>query len=279
MKPYLDLLQHILDHGSERADRTGVGTLSCFGLQTRYAMADGFPALTARRLPWKTMVSELLWFISGSNNLNDLKAIYPHNRIWDANYQDYRQRLLAPSADGSLGFCYGKTWRAYPTPDGGTVDQLQNAIELIRHNPTSRRILVNAWHPGLVGPQDVALPPCHTMFQFYVAGEQLSLQLSQRSCDVYLGGGLNIASFSLLLHMVAHITGLQAHEFIHSIGDAHIYTTALAQSRELLQRPPRPLPTLSLRRRGLDNIDDFVMNDCKLLNYDPHPALTAPMAV
>lgn len=279
MHTYLNQLQHILDHGSKREDRTGVGTISCFGLHARYAMADGFPAVTTKRLAWKVMVSELLWFISGSGNINDLKAIYKHNKIWDANYEDYIKRLGIDTNDGDMGRVYGVQWRHWKTANGREVDQLQDAIDTVVDNPTSRRIIVNAWNPGEANPDDVALPPCHVFFQFYVAGEKLSLQMYQRSADMFLGVPFNIASYSLLLHMVAKITGLVPWEFIHTIGDAHIYLNQIDQVKEQLTRDPLPLPSLHIEERGQTTIDDFRMEDFALENYQCHEAIRADMAV
>ncbi|MBL6690892.1 MAG: thymidylate synthase [Pseudomonadales bacterium] len=284
MQAYLDQLQYILDNGTVRGDRTGVGTTSVFGLNARYNMADGFPAVTTKKLAWKVMSSELLWFISGSTNINDLKAVYEHNRIWDANYEDYikrpglRKKGLEVS-DGDMGRVYGSQWRAWRTTDGREIDQLQEAIELIKSNPESRRIIVNAWNPGEAAVDQVALPPCHSFFQFYVADNKLSLQMYQRSADMFLGVPFNIASYSLLLHMVARVTGTVAHEFIHTIGDAHIYLDAVDQVKEQISREPLPLPELHIEDRGQESIDDFVMDDFKLVNYQCHDAIKARMAV
>lgn len=279
MKTYLDQLQYILDNGATRGDRTGVGTISCFGLNARYSMADGFPAVTTKKLAWKVMSSELLWFISGSTNINDLKRIYEHNRIWDANYEDYLKRLGLDTNDGDMGRVYGSQWRGWRTTDGREIDQLQEAIDLIRNNPNSRRIIVNAWNPGEAAVDQVALPPCHSFFQFYVAGDQLSLHMYQRSADMFLGVPFNIASYSLLLHMIARITGLVANEFVHTIGDAHIYLDAIEQVREQISREPRPLPSLHIQDRGQKDIDDFEMSDFILEDYQSHEPIKAKMAV
>ena len=279
MQTYLDQLRLILDQGTLRGDRTGVGTRSLFGLQSRYLMADGFPVVTTRKFAWKVMSSELLWFISGSTNINDLKKLYRHNKIWDANYEDYTRRLGLEVSNGEMGRIYGSQWRAWRTRDGQKIDQLEAAIDLIRHNPDSRRILVNAWNPGESAPDQVALPPCHSFFQFYVAEDRLSLQMYQRSADMFLGVPFNIASYSLLLHMVAKVTGLTAHEFIHTIGDAHIYLDAVEQVRRQMARTPLPLPELHIEDRGQKTIDDFVMEDFRLVNYQCHEAITARMAV
>ena len=279
MRAYLDQLRYILDKGTLRGDRTGTGTRSVFGLQARYDMADGFPAVTTKKLAWKTMSSELLWFISGSTSLNDLKELYRHNKIWDANYEDYIRRAGLEVSDGEMGRIYGSQWRAWRTVDGREIDQLKEAIDLIRHNPDSRRIIVNAWNPGESAPDQVALPPCHSFFQFYVTGDRLSLQMYQRSADMFLGVPFNIASYSLLLHMVAKVTGLVAHEFIHTIGDAHIYLDAVEQVKQQIARTPLPLPELHIEDRGQKTPDDFVMEDFRLVNYQCHEAIKARMAV
>ena len=279
MRTYLDQLRYILDKGTLRGDRTGTGTRSVFGLQARYDMADGFPAVTTKKLAWKTMSSELLWFISGSTSLNDLKELYRHNKIWDANYEDYIRRSGLEVSDGEMGRLYGSQWRAWRTADGREIDQLKEAIDLIRHNPDSRRIIVNAWNPGESAPDQVALPPCHSFFQFYVTGDRLSLQMYQRSADMFLGVPFNIASYSLLLHMVAKVTGLVAHEFIHTIGDAHIYLDAVEQVKQQIARAPLPLPELHIEDRGQKTMDDFVMEDFRLVNYQCHEAIKARMAV
>ncbi len=279
MRTYLDQLEYILDHGVKREDRTGVGTISCFGMQARYNMADGFPAVTTKRLAFKVMTSELLWFISGSSNINDLKAIYSENKIWDANYNDYVKRLGLDTSDGEMGRVYGTQWRAWQAPDGRRIDQLQEAIDLIRDNPDSRRIIVNAWNPGEAALTDVALPPCHSFFQFYVADGKLSLQMYQRSADMFLGVPFNIASYSMLLHMIAKVTGLTAHEFIHTMGDAHIYLDAIDQAREQVSRTPLPPPTLHIEDRGQSTIDDFRMEDFALVDYQSHKTIKAKMAV
>jgi thymidylate synthase len=279
MKTYLQQLQYILDNGVTRGDRTGVGTISCFGLNARYDMREGFPAVTTKKLAWKVMTSELLWFISGSSNINDLKSIYAHNRIWDANYKDYLMRLGLDTNDGDMGRVYGTQWRRWRTADGREVDQLQDAIDLIRNNPESRRIIVNAWNPGEADTNQVALPPCHAVFQFYVADNKLSLHMYQRSADMFLGVPFNIASYALLLHMVAHVTNLEAHEFVHTLGDAHIYLDSVDQVREQLSRDTYPLPALSIEDRGQHSIDDFQMSDFSLMDYTCHDAIKAKMAV
>ena len=278
MRQYLGQLQYVLDHGVRKEDRTGVGTISCFGLQARYDMRDGFPAVTTKKLVWKSMLSELLWFISGSDNINDLKEIYPHNKLWDGNYQDYLDRQGLRGNSGSMGRIYGAQWRRWRGA-GRTVDQLQEAINLIRNNPDSRRLIVNAWNAAEVAPEDVALPPCHSFFQFYVAEGRLSLLMYQRSCDMFLGVPLNIASYSLLLHMVARITRLEPGEFIHTLADAHIYLNHLDAVAEQLSRVPFPLPHLRIQDRGQNAIDDFAYDDFQLINYRCHAAVKAKMAV
>lgn len=225
------------------------------------------------------MASELLWFISGSSKLGDLKKIYPQNKIWDANYADYLTRLGVSESDGDMGRVYGVQWRAWQSPSGQIIDQLADAIELIRHNPHSRRIIVNAWNPAEIDPDQVALPPCHNFFQFFVAGNTLSLQMYQRSADMFLGVPFNIASYALLLHLVAKITGLVPGEFIHTIGNAHIYLDAIEQVKAQLQRVPLPSPTLVIKDRGQTDIDDFELADLSLEHYESHPAIKAKMAV
>ena len=279
MHTYLDQLQHVLDHGVKKGDRTGVGTLSCFGLHARYAIADGFPAVTTKRLVWKSLLSELLWFISGSDNIYELKTYLKSNRLWDGNYEDYLNRLGIDKNDGSMGRIYGVQWRQWKGTNGKVVDQLQNAIDLIRENPESRRIMINAWNAAEIGSRDVALPPCHNFFQFYVAEGKLSLQMYQRSCDMFLGVPLNIASYSVLLHMVAKITGLVPYEFIHVLGDAHIYLNHLDAVKEQLSRKPYPLPKLRIKDRGQTEIDDFEMDDFELINYQHHDTIRAEMAI
>lgn len=278
MKQYLDQLRYILDHGVRKEDRTGVGTISCFGLHARYDMRDGFPAVTTKRLVWKSMLSELLWFISGSDNIYDLKKIYPYNKLWDGNHQDYLKRTGRGDNSGSMGRIYGVQWRDWRGADQN-VDQLSEAIDLIRTSPDSRRMIVNAWNAAEVAPDDVALPPCHSFFQFYVAEGRLSLLMYQRSCDMFLGVPLNIASYSLLLHMVARITGLEPGEFIHTLADAHIYVNHLDAVREQLTREPFPLPRIRIEDRGQKTIDEFVYDDFRLIDYRCHSAVKAEMAV
>jgi thymidylate synthase len=264
VRQYLDLLDHVLRNGTEKADRTGTGTLSVFGHQMRFELGAGFPALTTKRLHMRSVVGELLWFLRGSTNVEWL-----HEQgvtIWD-EWAD---------AKGELGPVYGYQWRSWPTPDGRHVDQIANVIESIRTAPDSRRHLVSAWN---VSDLDrMALPPCHTMFQFYVADGRLSCQLYQRSADMFLGVPFNIASYALLTRMIAQVTGLLPGDFVHTLGDAHLYLNHLDQAREQLTREPRPLPTMTLNpdRRS---IDEFEPDDFTLSGYDPHPTIKAPIAV
>ncbi len=278
MHAYLDQLRYIREHGVRKEDRTGVGTLSAFGFQARYDLSETFPAVTTKKLVWKSMVSELLWFVSGSDNINDLKSIYAHNKLWDGNYEDYLERLNIDGNDGSMGRIYGVQWRAW-RGNGKVVDQLQEAIDLIRNDPGSRRMMVNAWNAAEIDLTEVALPPCHNFFQFYVADGRLSLQMYQRSCDMFLGVPLNIASYAILLHMVARVTVLTPGEFVHTLGDAHIYLNHLDAVDEQLSREPLPLPTLHIADRGQSEIDDFVFDDFELVDYESHPAIRAEMAV
>jgi thymidylate synthase len=273
---YLNLLQTILKEGSDREDRTGVGTRALFGLHMRFNMADGFPALTTKKLALKAVTSELLWIIEGSDTDERLKELNGTEKtIWTANAEsDYwKPKAKFP---GDMGRIYGVQWRAWRKPDGGTVDQLAEAIEKIKNNPSDRRILVTAWNPGEI--DEMALPPCHMFYQFFVADDKLSLLMHQRSCDMFLGVPFNIASYALLLHMVAQVTNLVPHEFIHSLGDAHIYHNHFDQVKEQLSRAPMKLPTLWLNPEVKD-IDSFTMNDIRLENYECHPAIKAEMAV
>ena len=264
MRQYLDLLAHVLDHGTEKSDRTGTGTLSVFGHQMRFDLGAGFPAVTTKKLHLKSVVAELLWFLRGSTNVGWLQE--RGVSIWD--------EWAGP--DGELGPIYGYQWRSWPTPDGRHIDQMADVIRAIRINPDSRRHLVSAWN--VADLDDMALPPCHTMFQFYVADGRLSCQLYQRSGDVFLGVPFNIASYALLTMMVAQVCDLRPGDFVHTLGDAHLYLNHLDQARLQLQREPRPLPTLRLNpaRRS---IDDFEYDDIELLDYDPHPPIKAPIAV
>ena len=246
MKQYLDALRKVLEKGAEKKDRTGIGTKAIFGMQMRFNMEGGFPAITTKKLAWKSVVSELLWFIEGSGDERRLAEILYGTRdkekttIWTANAE---AGYWKPKArfEGDLGRIYGMQWRKWKTPDGKEIDQLKNAIELIKTNPSSRRIIVNAWNPGEI--DKMALPPCHTFFQFFVADKKLSLQMYQRSCDMFLGVPFNIASYSLLLYMVAQVAGLKAGEFVHTLGDAHIYYNHFEQVKEQLKRKPLKLPS------------------------------------
>jgi len=273
---YLEVLKRIMEEGVDRDDRTGVGTRALFGLQMRFNMKDGFPAVTTKKLAWKAVKSELLWFLEGSTDDNRLKELNGSEKtIWTANATaDYW--LPKAKFEGDLGRVYGAQWRKWQKPDGTTVDQLADVINQIKTNPTSRRLIVTAWNPGEL--DQMALPPCHMFFQFFVADGKLSLFMHQRSCDMFLGVPFNIASYSLLLHMVAQVTGLEAHEFVHSLGDAHIYHNHFDAVKEQLERAPLTPPTLWLNPEVSD-IDSFTMDDIELKNYESHPAIKAPMAV
>jgi len=264
MRQYLDLLRDVRDHGAKKADRTGTGTLSVFGRQMRFDLAEGFPLVTTKRLHLKSIIHELLWFLRGDTNIAYLNR--QGVTIWDE---------WADEA-GDLGPVYGSQWRSWPARDGGTIDQIARLIEAIRKTPDSRRLIVTAWNPADV--ERMALPPCHCLFQFYVAAGRLSCQLYQRSADVFLGVPFNIASYALLTHMIAQATGLKAGEFVHALGDTHLYLNHLEQADEQLARPPRPLPRLVLRR-DVANIDDFRYEDFEIVGYDPWPNIAAPVAV
>lgn len=265
MKPYLDLVEKVLNEGEKRADRTGVGTRSLFGHQMRFDLSNGFPLLTNRKIHLHSVIQELLWFIRGETNIRYLKE---HNvSIWD-EWAD---------ADGELGPVYGKQWRRWEGPEGKPIDQLTAVIEQIRKDPTSRRLIVSAWNVADI--PKMALAPCHVMFQFYVSrGRELSCQLYQRSADLFLGVPFNIASYSILTHMVAQVTDLEPGEFIHTLGDAHLYENHLEQARELLSRPSRKLPTLTLNP-AVREITAFTEADIQIHNYDPHPPIKAMVAV
>jgi len=264
MRPYLDLLQHVLDHGTEKADRTGTGTRSVFGWQMRYNLADGFPLVTSKKLHLKSIIHELIWFLQGDTNIAYLKK---HGvRIWD-EWAD---------ANGDLGPVYGQQWRAWPTADGKVVDQIRWVADEIKRNPDSRRLIVSAWNVGEL--PKMALMPCHTMFQFYVADGKLSCQLYQRSGDIFLGVPFNIASYALLTHMMAQVCGLQVGDFVHTLGDAHLYNNHVEQARLQLSREPRALPQLRLNP-DVSSIFDFRFEDIAIEGYDPHPAIKAAVAV
>lgn len=264
MQPYLNLLQRILDEGIEKTDRTGTGTKSIFGHQMRFNMEDGFPLLTTKKLHLKSIIYELLWFLKGDTNIKYLKE---HGvRIWD-EWAD---------KDGNLGPVYGHQWRSWPDYNGGTIDQIQNVINLIKHHPDSRRMMVTAWNPAEI--EQMALPPCHCLFQFYVADGRLSLQLYQRSADTFLGVPFNIASYALLLQMMAQVTGLQVGEFIHTTGDTHLYLNHLEQAKLQLTRTPRTLPQMKLNP-DVKSLFDFQYEDFELQNYNPWPHIKADVAV
>ncbi len=264
MQNYLTLLQHILDNGTPKGDRTGTGTLSCFGYQMRFDLAAGFPAITTKRLYFKTMAHELIWFLSGETNIAYLKA--NKVRIWDEWADE----------NGDLGPVYGAQWRSWPDPAGGSVDQIANVVQQIRENPNSRRHIVSAWNPALV--DEMALPPCHALFQFYVADGRLSCQLYQRSADVFLGVPFNIASYALLTHMVAQVCGLQVGEFVHTFGDVHLYNNHVEQAKLQLQRSPHALPALWLDP-SVTKLEDFTIEHIRLNDYTHDAAISAPIAV
>ena len=264
MKAYLDLLRHILEKGTEKKDRTGVGTLSTFGYHVRFNLQEGFPLVTTKKIHLKSVIYELLWFLRGDTNIHYLKE---HGvTIWDEWANE----------EGELGPVYGKQWRAWPAPDGGTIDQITEVIRRIRTNPDDRRLIVSAWNPAEV--EQMALPPCHCLFQFYVNQGELSCQLYQRSADAFLGVPFNIASYALFTLMVAQVTGLKAKEFVHTFGDVHIYLNHLEQVNLQLSRDPRPLPRMVLNPAAKD-IFGFQFEDFKVEGYDPHPAIKAPVAV
>jgi len=264
MKPYLDLLSRILDTGAAKSDRTGTGTLSVFGHQMRFDLADGFPLVTTKKLHMKSIVYELLWFLRGDTNVRYLQE---HGvSIWD-DWAD-------PS--GELGPVYGRQWRSWPTPNGGHIDQITQVLDEIRRNPDSRRLIVSAWNVADI--PDMALAPCHALFQFYVADGKLSCQLYQRSADAFLGVPFNIASYALLTLMVAQVTGYQPGEFIHTFGDAHLYTNHLDGARLQLSRAPRPLPTIRLNP-AVTSLFDFRYEDFEVVGYEPHPHIPGKVAV
>ena len=264
MKQYLDLLRRIRETGVQKTDRTGVGTLSIFGSQSRYDLSAGFPLLTTKKVHLKSIIYELLWFISGDTNIKYLKD---HGvSIWDEWADE----------NGDLGPVYGHQWRSWPTPEGKTIDQLSNVVDQIKNHPDSRRMLVSAWNVGEV--ERMALPPCHCLFQFYVAEGKLSCQLYQRSADTFLGVPFNIASYALLTLMLAQVCGLEPGEFIHTTGDTHLYLNHLEQADLQLSREPRPLPTMKLNP-AVKSIFDFKYEDFELVGYDPWPAIKAPVAV
>ncbi len=264
MQQYLKLLDRILTEGATKTDRTGTGTMSVFGNQMRFDMADGFPLLTTKKLHLKSIIYELLWFLRGDTNVHYLQE---HGvRIWNEWADE----------NGELGPVYGHQWRSWPDYNGGTIDQIQNVVEMIKNHPDSRRMMVTAWNPAEV--EQMALPPCHCLFQFYVADGRLSLQLYQRSADTFLGVPFNIASYALLLQMMAQVTGLQPGEFIHTTGDTHLYLNHLDQARLQLTRTPRPLPTMKINP-DVKNLFDFHYEDFQLEGYDPWPHIAATVSV
>ena len=264
MQQYLDLLHRILEEGKVKTDRTGTGTKSVFGHQMRFNLEDGFPLLTTKKLHLKSIIYELLWFLKGDTNV---KYLQEHGvSIWNEWADE----------NGDLGPVYGHQWRSWPDHHGGTIDQIQNVIDLIKHHPDSRRMLVTAWNPADIG--EMALPPCHCLFQFYVADGRLSLQLYQRSADTFLGVPFNIASYALLLQMMAQVTGLKAGDFIHTTGDTHLYLNHIEQAKLQLTRTPRKLPQMKLNP-DVKNLFDFRYEDFELLNYDPWPHIKAEVAV
>ena len=264
MRQYLDLLRHVRDHGARKQDRTGVGTLSVFGYQMRFDLGAGFPAVTTKRLHFKSIIHELLWFLRGESNIAYLKE---HGvTIWDEWADE----------NGELGPVYGYQWRSWPAPDGGHIDQISRVVESIRRDPDSRRHIVSAWNVADI--ERMALPPCHLLFQFYVADGRLSCQLYQRSADLFLGVPFNIASYSLLTMMVAQVTGLAPGEFVHTLGDAHLYLNHLEQVETQLEREPYPPPTMKLNP-AVDSIYEFGYDDFVLTDYRYHPTIKAPIAV
>ncbi|QDV68252.1 Thymidylate synthase [Rosistilla carotiformis] len=264
MKTYLDLLNQIIEHGTDRPDRTGTGTRSQFGAQMRFDLSAGFPLLTTKRLHLRSILYELLWFLRGDTNIAWLKE---HGvSIWDEWADE----------NGDLGPVYGHQWRSWPTPDGGTIDQIAEVESQIRNNPNSRRLIVSAWNVAEVN--HMALPPCHCLFQFYVADGRLSCQLYQRSADFFLGVPFNIASYALLTMMMARVTGLQVGDFVHTLGDVHLYHNHFEQARLQLSREPRPLPTMQISGQQISLLD-FKFEDFELIGYDPHPHIKAAVAV
>lgn len=264
MQQYLDLLTKILDEGVDRGDRTGTGTRSVFGYQMRFDLADGFPVVTTKKLHLRSIIHELLWFLAGDTNIRYLNE--NGVKIWDDWADD----------KGELGPVYGYQWRSWPVPDGRSIDQIEKLLEMIRTSPESRRLIVSAWNPALV--DEMALPPCHSLFQFYVAEGKLSCQLYQRSADVFLGVPFNIASYALLTMMVAQVTGLKPGDFVHTLGDAHLYSNHFDQAHEQLTRAPRALPQMKINP-DVSDLFAFKFEDFELVGYDPHPHIAAPIAV
>ncbi|WP_367440761.1 thymidylate synthase [Snodgrassella alvi] len=264
MQQYLDLMQHVLDHGVDKSDRTGTGTRSVFGYQMRFNLADGFPVLTTKKLHLRSIIYELLWFLRGDTNI---RYLHEHNvTIWD-EWAD---------ADGNLGPVYGYQWRSWPAPDGRHIDQISNLLQQIKNNPDSRRLIVSAWNPALV--DEMALPPCHALFQFYVANGKLSCQLYQRSADIFLGVPFNIASYALLTMMIAQVCDLQLGEFVHTLGDAHLYSNHFEQAKLQLSRTPTKLPQMHLNP-DVKDLFAFQFEDFTLTDYHPDAHIKAPVAV
>jgi thymidylate synthase len=292
MRPYLDLMQHVLDKGAKKEDRTGTGTLSVFGHQMRFDLSEGFPLLTTKKVFLRGIIHELLWFLAGDTNIKYLVDNkvgiwneWPHADYIKAtgeqiSLQDFVERIREDEAFarewGGIGPGYGYQWRTWPTPDGGHIDQISQLVEQIKNNPDSRRMIVSAWNVAEV--DNMALPPCHTLFQFYVADGKLSCQLYQRSADIFLGVPFNIASYALLTMMLAQVCGLQPGDFVHTLGDAHIYSNHLEQTREQLSRETFPLPQMKINPEVKD-LFAFTIDDFELINYQSHPAIKAPVAV
>ncbi|MCX6166885.1 MAG: thymidylate synthase [Sphingobacteriales bacterium] len=264
MKAYLDLMQHVLNEGTQKHDRTGTGTISVFGYQMRFNLQEGFPLVTTKKCHLRSIIHELIWFLKGDTNIAYLKE--NGVSIWDEWADE----------NGNLGPVYGSQWRSWPTANGQHIDQIKQVINQIKTNPDSRRLIVSAWNVGEI--ENMALPPCHAFFQFYVADGKLSCQLYQRSADIFLGVPFNIASYALLTMMVAQVCGLQAGDFVHTLGDAHLYNNHLEQTHLQLSREPRPLPSMKLNPKVMD-IFDFKFEDFTLENYDPHPHIKAPVAI
>ena len=264
MKQYLDLMRHVRNNGTHKEDRTGTGTLSVFGYQMRFDLSEGFPLVTTKKCHLRSIIHELLWFLKGDTNIKYLQQ--NKVRIWDEWADE----------DGNLGPVYGSQWRSWPTPDGGHIDQISQIIEQIKNNPDSRRIIVSAWNVAEI--ENMALPPCHAFFQFYVANGKLSCQLYQRSADIFLGVPFNIASYALLTMMIAQVSGLKAGDFVHTLGDAHLYSSHLEQADLQLGRKPYPLPQMKLNPE-IDSIFNFTIDDFELTNYEAHPHIKGVVAV
>ncbi|WP_079212060.1 MULTISPECIES: thymidylate synthase [Brucella] len=264
MRTYLDLLQHVLDNGVDRGDRTGTGTRSVFGYQMRFNLAEGFPVLTTKKLHLRSIIHELLWFLKGDTNIAYLKE--NGVSIWDEWADE----------NGDLGPVYGYQWRSWPAPDGRHIDQIANLLKMLRENPNSRRLIVSAWNPALV--DEMALPPCHCLFQFYVSDGKLSCQLYQRSADIFLGVPFNIASYALLTMMIAQVAGLEPGDFVHTLGDAHIYSNHFEQARLQLTRTPKALPTMRINP-DVKDLFAFQFEDFELVGYEADPTIKAPIAV